>query len=230
MSIATPPPKGLRASPRSVGETRIAVRSVPFSTYELWVDSLPPQSSVRMAYDGRDLEVMTKGLKHEDFRQLLGLIINHTCLEIGIAHKSLGETTWKRVTLARGIEADQAYYFSREKLAKAAAAKASGSDEIADYPNPDLAIEVDISPPLVDRPGIYAALQVPELWRFDGETLTFENLGPDGRYLPAPASRWLPLRPDQVVPWLVEEDSSDETAWARRLRAWIRENLATERP
>jgi len=31
---------------------------------------------------------------------------------------------------------------------------------VADYPNPDLAIEVEISLSLIDRPAIYAALSV----------------------------------------------------------------------
>ena len=39
-------------------------------------------------------------------------------------------------------------------------------------PNPDLAIEVDISPPKVDRPGIYAALKVMEVWRFTDSSVT----------------------------------------------------------
>ena len=55
---------------------------------------------------------------------------------------------------------------------------------IADYPNPDLAIEVDVSPSKIDRPGIYAALRVAELWRFDGdhEQVIIERLGADGSY------------------------------------------------
>jgi len=102
---------------------------------------------------------------------------------------------------------------------------ARGSNDVADYPNPDLAIEVDISPSQVDRPEIYAKLQVAELWRFDGQTLTIERLGDHGRYLPIEASEFLKIRADQVTPWLIEEDSSDETAWARRLRAWVRAEL-----
>ena len=49
----------------------------------------------------------------------------------------------------------ECYYFLPEKLAADALALAQGSDDVADYPNPDLAIEVDISPPQIDRAGIY---------------------------------------------------------------------------
>ena len=100
-------------------------------------------------------------------------------------------------------------------------------DGVADYPDPDLAIEVDISPSQLDRPEIYAKLQVAELWRFDGQTLTIEKLGDRGRYLPVEASQFLKIRADEVTPWLIDEDSSDKTAWARRLRlrAWVRAEL-----
>ena len=100
---------------------------------------------------------------------------------------------------------------------------------MADYPNPDLAIEVDISPPLVDRPAIYAALVVTEVWRFDGEIVTMEQLNPDGSYSPIESSFWLTIRPDEVVRWLTQEDATDETAWIRRLRQWVRTEL-TKRP
>ena len=39
------------------------------------------------------------------------------------------------------------------------------SNDVADYPNPDLMSEVDLSPSKIDRPGIYRALEVAEFWR-----------------------------------------------------------------
>jgi hypothetical protein len=39
------------------------------------------------------------------------------------------------------------------------------SNNMSDYPDSDLAIEIDLSPSRIDRPGIYRALQVPEIWR-----------------------------------------------------------------
>jgi hypothetical protein len=43
--------------------------------------------------------------------------------------------------------------------------------------------------------------------------------------IPIEASEFLKIRADQVTPWLIDEDSSDETAWAKRLRAWVRAEL-----
>ncbi len=112
------------------------------------------------------------------------------------------------------------YYFSPEKLM--AAARSRGANDVTAFPNPDLAIEVDLSPSLIDRPGIYAAMGVAEVWRFDGKTLTIERLGPDGRYEAVAASTFLGVRPDEVARWLVAEDTSDEIAWLERLSAWLR--------
>jgi Uma2 family endonuclease len=71
---------------------------------------------------------------------------------------------------------------------------------VGDYPNPDLAIEVDISPSKVDRPGIYAALGVIEVWRFedDHKRMVFERLREDGTYQAVDVSEFLPVHPDEV--------------------------------
>jgi Putative restriction endonuclease len=113
-----------------------------------------------------------------------------------------------------------------------AAGKARRSLEIADYPNPDLGIEVDMSLPKIDRPGIYAALKVAEVWRFDGERqqVFIERLEEDGTYRTADRSSFLPVYAAEIRRWVVEEDSHDESAWARRLRAWVRAEVAPRLP
>src|SRR5262249_28356643 len=148
----------------AVPDRRVVFRGVDWAFYEELVDSIPETSNIHVDYDGRDLEIMAKGLKHEDYNRLLDWLIGIVTEELGIAHKGLRETTWKRPELARGLESDQCYYFSPEKLAQYAAARERDSEDIADYPNPDLAIEVDISRPQIDRAGIYAALGVTEVW------------------------------------------------------------------
>ena len=100
------------------------------------------------------------------------------------------------------------------------------SNNIDDYPDPDLAVEIDISRSQVDRPGIYAALRVPEVWRFDGETVLIEQLQPDGSYVEVETSRFVPIRADEIVSWVNAEDAGNRNAWERRLRAWIRDVLA----
>ena len=204
-------------------ETRILFSDVPYHIYDTLIEAVSPHSPVRMAYDGKDLEIMTKGTSHEGFRWLIDPIIRNVAGMAGFRIKGLGETTWKRPDIDRGIEADQCYFLTDEKIDQVAAALRRRSENLADYPAPDLVVEIDISPPLADREAIYAAMRVPEVWIFDGETLVIKHLGPDGVYVDSDRSRWLPISVDEVTRWLLEEDSTDEYAWEERLRAWIKE-------
>ena len=201
-------------------DQRVVSRGVDYAFYERLVDSIPEWRHIHVDFDGKDLEVMSPGIQHDGDRKLLGQFVEAIAQVLRIPYKSAGQTTWKRPEIARGLEADESYYFQADKLEAVAASKARRASGIADYPNADLAIEVDISPSKVDRAGIYAALEVPEVWRFDGDQLVIEQLGDDGQYHPSETSRFLPVTPAQVRHWVVDEDSSDESAWARRLRAW----------
>ncbi len=96
------------------------------------------------------------------------------------------------------------------------------SNKVDDYPDPDLVVEVDISPPQVDREGIYATLKVPEVWLFDGQVLAIWRLRADGRYAQAESSEWLGIRADQAARWLIQEDRRDRKAWTTRLATWVR--------
>jgi Uma2 family endonuclease len=249
MSIATtnssiPPAPSLEVLPRAVPsldelyemtsepEERFVIRGADWAFYEQLVDSIPEGVGIHVDYDGKDVEIMTLGLFHDGVKKLLGQLAESLAQELEIPYKSAGQTTWKRPEVARGLESDESYFFRPEKLATIAQAKARKSRKIADYPNPDLGIEVDISRSKIDRPGIYAALHVAEIWRFDGdsEQVIIERLGEDGTYQAVEDSLFLPIRAGEIRRWVVEEDSSDESAWARRLRAWARAELAPRLP
>ena len=180
---------------------------------------------------GRTWRSLTEGRNHEDFKDLLGRLVNAITDDLHIPCRGAGETTWKRRRVKRGLEADLSYYFRAQdvEVRTSAGPQSQVEKDIAAYPNPDLAIEVDISPPEVDRPSIYAALKVAEVWRFDGESLTIEQLGPDGKYVPADSIRFLPIRPAEVVHWVVEENTDDLADWRARLRVWIQAELAPRR-
>jgi Uma2 family endonuclease len=214
-----------------VPDKRVVIRDVDWSFYERLVDSIPPRAHIHVDYDGKDLEIMSPSPVHDGARKLLGQLAEAVAQVLRIPYKSLGQTTWKRIEIARGLESDECYIFQPEKLAIVASAKARRSMNIADYPNPDLSIEVDISRPQIDRPGIYAGLQVPELWRFDGENeqVIIERLGDDGTYHPVMSSGFLPLTAEKVRRWVILENSDDEAAWAERLRAWVAAELAPRR-
>ncbi|MGA2701479.1 MAG: Uma2 family endonuclease [Isosphaeraceae bacterium] len=217
MNIATKAP---------VSETRIGFTGVGFDVYERLIRATPARTAVRMAYDGKDLEIMVKGPVHDHYGRLLDRLITAVAVVLGIRRQALGETTWIRPEIERGLEADQCYVFDAGKLAVVDELLCRNENDVAGYPNPDLAVEVDISRPQTDRPAIYAALEVPELWTFDSERVTIAQLSGgtplagSGHYVDTGRSRWIPVTASDATRWLVSEDSRDMDAWEERVRAW----------
>jgi Uma2 family endonuclease len=207
------------------GEERGVIRDVSWGFYDLLSGSLGEHTSIRLAYDGKDIEVMVVGPIHDQLKELIGTFVNEVSDGLEIDCRALGSTTWKRAAPERGLEADQCYYFDPAKLAASAAAVSRRSNDVADYPDPDLAVEIDISPPKIDRPGIYAALAVSEVWRFRDEAISIEQLRADGAYATAAASRFLRVRPDEVTRWLADGLDANRRDWVRRLREWVRDVL-----
>jgi Uma2 family endonuclease len=207
------------------GEERGVMRDVSYGLYDLLSSSLSEHTSIRLAYDGKDIEVMVVGPIHDRLKELAGVFVSEVSDGLEIDCQAQGSTTWKRAALERGLEADQCYYFDAAKLAASAAAVSLRSNDVADYPNPDLAVEIDISRSKIDRPGIYAALAVSEVWRFQDEMASIEQLGTDGVYATAAASRFLHVRPDEVTRWLTDGLDANRRDWLRRLREWVRNVL-----
>ena len=166
MSIAEalkPPPTPTRMLDAVPPDTRVVFHDVTWDAYESLVDALGERANCRVAFDGKDIEMMTLGPSHERQRSRVDWFIMIVAEELRIRNEPMGSTTWKRKGLERASESDLCYYFDLAKLTAVAAA--ADSDDVDDFPNPDLAIEVDVSPPKIDRSGIYVALEVPEFWR-----------------------------------------------------------------
>ncbi len=204
----------------SVPDRRVVFRGVDWAFYDRLVDSIPESSNIHVDFDGTDLEVMGNGPDHEWFAESFGQFVKAVAQAAGIRCRGMGLTTWKRLKIARGLESDRCFYFQPEKIA--AAARAFGANDVSGYPNPDLAIEIDISRPAVDREAIYAALRVPEVWRFNGRQVVIDRLMTDGTYSTVETSLFLPVRAEDIRRWIVDEDASDEIAWTERLQAEIK--------
>src|SRR4051794_15388366 len=134
----------------SVPEERVVIHDVDWAFYEQLVDSIPPGANIHPDYDGKDVELMSLSGLHDCLKVGLGRFVELVAEELEIPCRGLGQTTWKRAQVARGLEADECYCFVPDKLTMIAEAIARMSEDVADYPNPDLAIEVDVSPSKID--------------------------------------------------------------------------------
>jgi len=204
-------------------DRRIALRGVSWATYLKLVEDVG-DCRVLMAYNRGVLEFMSPGPIHERFKKRLDRLILVLCEELDVPCMSFASTRWQHFAAEKGIEPDDCYLLTAEKVA----ASGHGSRKSTDYPFPDLVVEIDMRRSQVDRPDIYATMGVPEVWRFDDGTLFVDRLRPDGAYGSAEASGFLTVRAAEVSGWL-EDVSGDDNAWSRRLRAWVRAEVAPRR-
>jgi Uma2 family endonuclease len=201
------------------GDRRIVFRGVDWHTYTQLSESLGDDHHVHLIYDGRDLEIMVIGNIHDILKDLISKIVNAVAMGLDVDCLGSGQATWR--TMIRGLEADLSYYFDAEKIRVAIEAWARKSMDPNDYPRPDLAIEIDLSPSQVDRPAIYRDLRVVEVWRFvRGERLVIEQLQPDGSYAAVEESRFLRVRPEDVLRWVKAAATERPSVWNRRLNRW----------
>jgi Uma2 family endonuclease len=200
-------------------EQRIALYDIDWATYQR-IATGSGRRRILLAYNRGVLEIMSPSALHEGYKMRLHDLIATVAKVLGIHYMAFASTTWDRPTAERGIEADGCYLFVNEKLAVAKPRPGDVAARIA----PDLAIEIDLRPPVVDRAQIYATLGVPEVWRFNGTDLAIDRLVPPGTYEPASESQFLPLSPSEIVPWLVTVEV-DDLAWYEQLEAWVRAEI-----
>jgi Uma2 family endonuclease len=203
------------------GELRFVIHNVSWEKYETLLE-LFGDDGPRMNYSDGSLELMSPRVDHEQPAELISYMVEALTDELDIRRNALGSTTFRRRMAKRGLESDRCYYIANAGAIK----KGQRSPDLDIDPPPDLAIEIEITSSLVDKLGIYAGIGVPELWRYDGETLTVMLLQPDRTYALSPTSLAFPFLPmAEFVRFLHAHDPEEETRWGRSFRVWVREVL-----
>lgn len=204
------------------------LRGVPYGLYVRLRDE-PDNDHLRMTYYDGTLEIMSPEYIHEGPSFRFGILFSVLCEELDITFEAAGSTTFRRGEPNRkkgkGKEPDESFYFAN-------VARVLGKTSLrveAGDPPPDLWIEVENRSSPRGRLPVYAALGVPEVWRYrvmsrrlrflrlDKNTVTYEVLE---------QSLSLPmLTPALVLEALAMGDGLPVNTWTRRLRAWVRERF-----
>jgi Uma2 family endonuclease len=196
---------------------RVLLRNISWQTYQDLLKDLEEQPGIRLSYDRGLLEIMAPSPPHENYKKVLGRFVETLTEELNIEIKSLGSLTCTREDLARGLEPDQCYYIQNEAVVRTL-------DEI-DFnqdPPPDLVIEIDISSSSINRLSLYAALGVPEVWRYDARAITIYRLEGE-RYQACDRSPTFPqITPAEVMRFLELRKTMGETSLIRSFRKWVR--------
>lgn len=201
-------------------EQRLVLSGVSWERYEGLLRDFEGRH-IRLTYSQGDLEIMTVSSKHERCKSLAARLFEVLTEELDIPVLSLGNTTYKREDLARGLEPDECWYIKHEALMRE-----KEEIDLNIDPPPELVIEVEISRSVINRLEIYARLGVPEIWRYDGETLRVCVLTDGGNYVDVDRSATLPQVPlDGLARFLALRGEMDETSLVKSFRAWVRANI-----
>jgi len=207
------------------GEHRIVLRGVGWKGYQS-LQKMVGDQPIRLTYDRGDVEIMSPLPKHERKKSLLGQFVRILARELHIPVMPMGSTTFSREDLDRGLEADESFY-----LGDLGRVRDPDHIDLDVDPPPDLAIEIEITRSAFNRMGIYGALGVPELWRYQGRTLRVMLRQEDGSYRQSKTSAVFPDVPmDELARFAIGEGSRDENACVDAFWAWVRDDLLPRIP
>lgn len=144
----------------------VVLHNISWNSYKQISDVLQDETPAHFTYDRGKLEIMVLSLRHENLKKLLAMLFERLTENLGVEIFAAGSTTFQREDLARGFEPDECYYVQNAEYMRGKASVNLDFD-----PPPDLTIEVDIKHSSLNRMEIFAAIGIPEVWRYNESEL-----------------------------------------------------------
>lgn len=203
-----------------LAETRILL-NISWQTFKTMLHEMGGERNSRLAYNDGIVEIMTPLMPHENSNRVIEGYILALCEEFGLEVKSTGSMTLTRDDLEKGGEPDSSYYIQNESLIR-------NKDfiDLAQDPPPDLVLEVEYSKPKIDKLSLYAAMGIPEFWRYNGNTLRIYTLS-NSQYLEVQLSpTFAPVAVKDIPQFIQESKKVGQLAAKSGFRAWVRQQIS----
>jgi Uma2 family endonuclease len=202
-----------------LAENRVVLKGVSWQTFKALLADVGDDRTWRIAYDGGVLEIRMPLEEHEEPKRLIESFVEAIVDELEIELRSLGSLTLEREELTRAVEPDSCFYIQNEALVR------GRNINLLNDPPPDLAIESDYTSSSMNKFVLYAAIGVPELWRYRRQSLQVYQLV-DGEYEKCDRSLAFPFLPIAEIPGFIEQSKTiGQRAAVRLFRQKIREIL-----
>lgn len=193
----------------------LVLNDVPWEEYQELLEEVGEAKGLRISYESGRLQVMTLSTAHESYQFLLNDIVRIVCLRLRVRVLCFGSATMKKQP--RGVEPDLMFYVQT--------ATALGNKIDIDFsidPPPDIVVEIDLQHQSLSKFPIYAALGVPEIWRFDGKSVTIYHLE-QGEYVATDPSRALPILSSSILTeFLARRQKEDQYETLLAFEEWLR--------
>jgi len=204
--------------PTSVADQQhIVLDGVSWDFYERVLEEIGDRA-IRVTFDEGSIEIMSPLQEHEWIKKAVARLVELLALERDIELEAYGSSTFRREDKQKGLEPDECYYL--QNASRVRGMKAFDPDV---HPPPDLAIEVDLTSRSISRQPIYAALGVPELWRFGPGRVQVLRLSSNGKYEERDTSDAFPFLPiREFISFVQRMESEPQRAVLREFREWVR--------
>lgn len=199
-------------------ERPIKLSGISWDMYQA-IKADPDNRNLRLTYYRGMLEIMAPSPEHEYYKKVIGRFVETLAEEFVVSLYPLGSTTLDRQDLASGSEPDECFYLTVSKIQQV---KGKKRIDFTQDPAPDLVVEVDITSRSRYREQVYAALKVPEVWQYDGQTLTLLELVGD-RYAAIESSLAFPkVKSASIEQFLRESMTKDYLELVGEFRQWLK--------
>lgn len=199
----------------------LRLEDISWDEYEQLLDELAEWPGVRVSYDHGRVEIMSPTTEHEEYKDLMLRIAHILAEELGVALEPRGSSTFKRRRLLKGAEPDASFY-----VANAAAIVGKRRIDLTIDPPPDVIVEIDITSESLSKFPIYAALGVPEIWRYNGKQAWIYHLAGEN-YVDASDSRsFQGLTAQAITDFIEQSKTQGQSVALEALRRWVRTTKA----
>lgn len=194
---------------------------IGWDEYEELLDDLTARPGVRVSYDAGRVVIMSPLPEHEEYKEFIVKLVYVLSEVVGVALENRGSATYKWRRGAKGVEPDTSFY-----VQNASRIIGRRTIDLEVDPPPDVAVEIDTTNESIAKFHIYAALGVPEIWRYDGQQAFIYHLA-DGTYAEAAKSRAFPqLTPAALTEFLDQSKTQGQTAALAAFRQWLLARLS----
>lgn len=200
-------------------DSTLTLPRATWEDFEFLAAELGDRRDVRLSYHQGIMEITMPSPEHEEYVDLIQDLTRLLVRELGLRLESRGTALLKRELREAGAQPDGCFYIQN-------AAKIIGKREIdlSSDPPPDIVVEVDLSSASLGKLPIYAALGVPEIWRYDSATFEMRRLT-GLEYLETKTSRAFPFLTATVMAEMLEQSKflgQDEAL--ENFRLWIQQH------
>jgi Uma2 family endonuclease len=202
---------------RLTPEVTLTLHGISWETYEELLAAVGEAPSLRVSYNEGVMQIMTVSFEHEYFSEFLNHLVGRLSTVLRQKILFFGRATMKKQKKLKGSEPDACFY-----VQSAAIIGNKFRLDLSVDPPPDIVVEIGLHHDSLNKMPIYAALGVPEVWRYDGQTLTIYQLQPD-YYVLAEMSRALPVLTSQVLTdFLERSQQADQYETLLAFETWLR--------